>query len=258
MDKLIFVIVHHSTSKKDTELLIECIQCIRNYYPINNIKIIKTSTTNIPYEIIDSNIEIYNKINDNSFIIGCLPILEQICDDDDNYILIHDSMYIVKELPELLLKLDIYTLWDFDSNFDFNENEFNIILKIFNIDYPEILIDLYRNKYSKTWKGCFGPAFGGKISFLKKMINILNLDKSLQYFEGRQKLMLTERIIPLIINYINIIHNNNDTLYSLSGSIYKHPNFCTKNKDISISNIQEILHITNYNAYFYKLWCIRE
>jgi hypothetical protein len=261
MDKLNFIVIHHSSCEKDTELLINNILSIREFYPKNKIIIIKTSLSSIPFYILDENISIYNKSNDFTFIAGSLPLICNLLNNDDKYILIHDSMYLINKLPELILQNDIYSLWDFNKHFDFSYEDFNRFLSVINIDYPEILKDLYLNKYSKLWNGCFGPSFGGNINFLKKINKILNIEKNIDFFKGRNNLMLSERYIPLIIEYIRTIENNNEysmtPILSLNKSIYIHPNSFRKEDNIEFKQIKKKAEYNNYNMFFYKLWFAR-
>ena len=259
MDKLIFCIAHHSDSNVHTELLSNCIMSIREYYPFNKIIIVKTSTSNIPYSILDDNIYVYNKYNDNTFIIGVLPTILDILKEGDNYILIHDSMYLINKLPSNILYNEFYSLWNFDKDFNFTEVEFNELLDLINIEYPEKLREIYK-KYGILWRGCFGPAFGGNYNFLKKLETILNIEDNQNYYIGRNKLLLSERFIPVIIEYIRMIDNSNyntTQILCLNGSIYDHPNSFMKNENISSAAIKKLSKVNNYNKYFFKLWFSR-
>ncbi len=261
MNKLVFIVIHHSSCEKDTNLLINNILSIRDIYPNNKIIIIKTSTSDIPFYIVDKNISIFNKSDDLTFVMGTLPLICTLLDENDKYILIHDSMYLINKLPDTILQNEIYFLWHFIEYFDFPEEDFNSLLSIIDIEYPDILKDLYYNRFSTIWRGCFGPAFGGDIHFLKKVNNILNIEKNMEYFRGRGKLMLSERIFPLIAEYIRTIENNTQyniiPVDSLNNNIYKQPRAFNKEESIALKNIKSTAIINNYNKYFYKLWFLR-
>jgi hypothetical protein len=260
MDKLKFIIIHHSSCELHTKLLFNCIMSIREFYKFNRIMIIKTSKSNIPNCILDEDIYVYNKTDDDTFVIGAIPIILDILNDNDKFILIHDSMFLIKDLPINILSNDIYTLWDFESDFNFSITEFNILSEILNISHPKILNELYMTKYSKLWRGCFGPAFGGSVIFLKKIESILNLERNMDYFRGRPKLLLSERIIPLLIEYIRITENNlikQNPILCLNKSIYDHPDGFKYTDMILLNDIKNKAKVYNYKSYFYKLWYSR-
>lgn len=254
MDSLVFIIVHHSNSSFHTELLNLCIQSIRNFYN-NKIIVCKTSNSPIPNNIL-FNVEYVNTILDGSHIYGGLAtIIDR--NDIENYILIHDSMLLCKELPENILTKRFYYLWHFQcAPFDNKIEVLELINRnnmLSNNDKIKI-IDDYENNFIKKWNGLFGPAFGGKFDVLKNLYNKLDLSKNnLINYIGRDQIMAGERYIALIANYLDII-DSFDNLYSLNGSIENHLFAFQK-----IGSLNEICNLYNYifinkMQYFVKVW----
>src|SRR6186997_3060635 len=98
MDTIVFFVVHHATSDFHTELLRRCVSSIRQYHEKNRIIVCKTSTSDIPDDIRSLNIDVFNTKYDGSHIFGAMNILAELT-NIDRYIIMHDSMLLLKELP---------------------------------------------------------------------------------------------------------------------------------------------------------------
>jgi len=256
METLTFCVVHHSTSELHTILFETCISAIRKFHPDNPIIVCHTSTTKISQNALN-----YNNITyivtpiDGSTIYGAMSVLVKM-ENVINYILLHDSMVLLKPIDERVLGKRFYFLWHFQVCYhDHKDNVINLICNT-NFDYKNkcILLDKYQNQAGKSWIGCFGPGFGGNINNLRDLWNMLNInDENLIKYVGRNQLMSAERYIALIAFHMNIIDSFPDTL-SLNGSIELQPF-----KFMRLEYVHDIQWVidTKYDSFFTKMWLMR-
>lgn len=256
METLTFCVIHHSTSELHTTIFEICIAKIRNFHPNNRIIVCHTSTT-----IISQNVLNYDNITyvvtpiDGTTIYGAIYTLLNI-ENVTDYILLHDSMILLKPIDERILGKRFYYLWHFQAAYhDNKDNVINLICNN-NFDYKSksAILDKYQNQAGKTWIGVFGPAFGGNIIHLREIWNMLNInDATLIKYVGRIQLMSAERYLAVIASHLNIIDYFPGTL-SLNGSIELQPYKFTK-----MEYIEDVKYITEmkYDSFFCKLWLMR-
>lgn len=261
MDSLLFCVMHHSTSKLHTDVFENCINSIRKYHPNNRILIVYTSKTIIPSHILDYNnvLSVQTPV-DGSTIYGAmqclLAIVNLVLTNVKNYIIMHDSMFLLKSLTDVVLNKRFYYLWYFNSSY--HDHKDIVIHSICNnnFDYEnkKILLNKYQNLNGVEWGGLFGPAFGGEIDALRHLYYAMDINEKTVYnYVGRDHIMAAERYIAVIASHLGIIDPIPNT-YSLNGSIEDHPyKFSQMN---NIDGIQKIID-ANYNAYMGKLWLIR-
>jgi len=251
MDDLVFVVVHHSTSTLYTDIFIRCLESIRRLYPTNRISVCKTSTTTIDESIQSKyNIDIKNTICDGSSIYGgiCHIINESI----SHFILMHDSMVLLKKLPSDILYKTIYPLWYFTTDRENHQESIYNHLKDVDMNFNEINMILFNYINYSTWRGYFGACFGGTIETLQKIHTILKLDTYIHKYIGRTEGMCAERFIPVLIDYLKL--TDGDFTYSLNGDITNHP--YQFGNSISNIDLDTILSI-NYDSYMFKTWHAR-
>ncbi len=257
MDTLTFCIMHHSSSDLHTVIFEKCINSIKKFHPDNNVVICHTSTTKISQNIMDyGNITCVNTPIDGTTIYGAMSILLKL-DNITNYILIHDSMILLKKIDERILGRRFYFLWHFQAAYhDHKDNVINLICNSnFNYEDKCKILNKYNNEAGKTWIGCFGPAFGGNIEILRNLWNMLNInDTNLIKYVGRNQIMSAERYLSLIASYMGIIDYFPD-IHSLNGSIELQPYKFTK-----MEHIEHIKCVTDadYNSFFCKIWLMRK
>lgn len=256
MEKILFMIVHHSTCNAHTQTFIRCLQSIRTHYPMNTIYVTKTTVSVVTDDIIhDYNITVYNTPRDNSHIYGAMLLLNNIEDDNTTYCLMHDSMIIKKPFPESILGKRLYYHWHFEGVvFDHQENIITHIYKTPLSDTEQSrLYDIYTAGNAK-WIGLFGPSFGGNIVTLRKIIQTIGLTHdTLPNFCGRDELMAAERYIATIAAYLDVVDPFPGS-YSLNGSIFHHP--LSWGHNTSMMSIQDIQTI-NYDSFMFKSWVAR-
>jgi hypothetical protein len=258
MDSIVFFIVHHSTSYLHTSILERCIGSIRKYYTENKIIVCKTSVSEITNNMINyNNIEFVNTPIDGTHVYGALYILAN-RENINNYIFMHDSMILIKRLPNIILTKKFYFLWHFNAPKNHYED---ITMKLINDTCeltPELkqkAIDLYHNGFLTEWRGVFGPAFGGNFETLKILWNALNVsyDTLISYGE-RCYINSAERYFALIAKTVNILDTFDNT-YSLNGDITNNPHVFEIVK--SIDSVDYIIENNSYNSFMIKFWMDR-
>jgi len=244
MENLEFVIPHHSTTSQHTSLLIRCLKSIRDIYKTNKIIVCKTSTSVIEDAIKQEfNIEIENTIYDGSHVYGAICSI--ISNKIKNFILLHDSMVLLKELPSSILDLNIFYLWHFEGCPEDHSNRIRSHLNAANIDTKLVNTLVATFESYSGWKGCFGPAFGGNYESLYKIYEFLKLNDTIKDYVGRTELMCAERFISVISEFMGLVSIN-----SLNGSIFNQPLAFVDSKNLDIEYIKKL----NYNGYFFKSW----
>lgn len=256
MDSVLFCVMHHSTCDFHTEVFDKCILSIKNFHPNNKILVCYTSTSVIPQHMLQySNVTYQLTPIDGTHVYGTMSVLVKII-DVENYILLHDSMILLKPIGENVLNKRFYFLWYFNALYHQNYDKVVNLICNTKFDYKSKceLLDKYNNQSGNTWIGLFGPAFGGKITILKKMWDMLNIDETnLKNYVGKDQIMMAERYIPLIATYMGIVDIFPNTI-SLNDSIEFQPYKFTKP-----SNIDHVNQVINapYNSYMCKIWLMR-
>lgn len=252
MDSITFCIPHHSTTQEHVFMLLKCIQSILNHYPTNPILLCRTSSSlPIPVQL-PPNVTVYNTALDGTHVIGAMDCLLKNC-KTDKYILLHDSMFLLKRLPESILEKKLYGLWYFFKNpQDLTPELLNRYLACSNFTDKESseIRTLFTEGVDTKWRSIFGPAFGGTIERLKELTTKMNItDTTLSNFVGRDSLMACERYIPLIAIYTDLLDPIDQT-WSLNGDISKH----STNIPTTIYSPFEVLQMAWGHSYFAKFW----
>lgn len=260
MNSLTFFVVHHATSELHTYVLDKCISSIKLHHPESKIIICKTSTSNIPVNLNVGNIEIVNTPIDSTHVYGGLYMLVDRT-DIENYVFLHDSMVLLKRLPDEIFNKRFYFLWHFDIYpDDCHEIVRSLVdnICILSPDSKQSLLYKFYNKFVEEWRGLFGPAFGGNFKTLQLFWNTLNVNlDTLHIYLDRRHLRAAERYFSLVANELNIIDNFENS-YSLNDNIELCPNafhatYCTEEVD----NILNYSH-NSCNAYMCKFWLLRQ
>jgi hypothetical protein len=246
MEDITFCIPFYGKEPAHTDLLKTSIQQIKTYHPANKILICKTSDSYMP-DI--SGVDIYDTFVDGSHIIGAIELLIRKC-DTKHFLIIHDSMFLLKPLPVAVLDKPLYSLWHFHEQARyFYSNEISPMIRALRLPAEELanLDTMFTSAREKEWNGVFGPAFGGSIETLQTAWSILNVDAtSVKSYLGRPGLMASERVIAIIFIYMGF-----NTGQSLNGNIYGHPNVFEGSTIPDFANIE-------YKSYVYKIWKKRE
>lgn len=257
MESILFCVMHHSTCSFHSEVFDLCISSIKKFHPNNKILVCYTSTSVIPNHMLDyTNVTYTLTPVDGTSIYGAMATLVKIT-DVENYILLHDSMILLKPLCDDVLTKRFYFLWYFNALY--HQNYDKVVQLICNTKFSyedqSKLLDKYHNQSGNTWIGLFGPAFGGKIEILKQLWNMLNInDDNLINYVGKDQIMMAERYIPLIATYMKIVDIFPETV-SLNDSIEYQPH-----KFRSPENLHAVNQIINhpYNSYMCKIWLMRK
>lgn len=203
----------------------------------------------MPDLTIYSNLHIFNTFKDNSHILGAIELLVREC-KTEHYMICHDSMFLLKSLPEDILNKKYYSLWNFNTHKSNEVCEIQAKLQDTTLapNKIKILTELYDTSFTTAWCGIFGPAFGGHLKVLKTMWSIANIEDHIEKYLGRSGINLCERYLALIFTYLDC-----DTCNSLNGNIFNQPKLF-----YGAMEIPDFTTVDYPNSYFYKIWQFRE
>jgi hypothetical protein len=252
MNQLHFCIVHHATTPFHTEVLNLSILSIRNFYPDNPIIVCKTSSSMIPDAMRNyDRVSYYDTPRDGSHIYGAIRLLVDLnLDPETNYIIMHDSMFISRPLPESLLWKQFYYLWYFSGGG--GRDHHDIIHKLIpktNVENTDSLFHMYEFEFSKSWVGLFGPGFGGKIGCLNYLWSSLPSD--ILDYTGRFNVMAAERYLAVLSHFLGIVEKFEPD-FSLNGNFNRIPHM-GRNCN-TVDEVQTTINLPYAGSYMRKVW----
>ena len=191
MNSLGFIILRHVNNKQTNRLWTHCYDCIRKFYPENNIVIIDDNSN---YNFI-TNKQLYKTSIINSEFPQRGELLPYYYYSKikffDTAVILHDSVFINKIIDT---SVDNYKfIWEFEHNWDQPDDELNMLLLFDNID----LIKFYLDK--SLWKGCFGAMSIITFDFLQHINNKYNLSILLNSVLTRYNRCSFERVIACLL-----------------------------------------------------------
>ena len=203
-----FIVLRHVNNELTNQYWIKCVNCIRQYYPENNILIIddnsdytfitdetlyKTTIINSEYpkrgELLPYYYYLHNKLFDVAIII-------------------HDSVFINKYIDMSVEKYKF--LWEFEHFCDQIEDETRMINMFNDLE----LKTFYENKH--LWKGCFGCMAIITHNYLVHVNHKYDISKLLDVVLNRVNRCSLERVIACILQKEG---NKEETLL---GNIHKY------------------------------------
>jgi hypothetical protein len=207
MTSIGFIILRHVNNYQTNKYWIYCYDCIRKFYPENDIVIIDDNSNQefiTEKELYNTKI-IYSEYHKRGEL---LPYYYYAANKFfDIAVIIHDSVFIQKYID-----FDVYKykmIWNFDTHkWDQIEDETKMI-KLFNDDE---LLQFYENK--SLWTGCFGGMVVIKHDFLTHIDTKYNIRKLLDVVLTRYNRCSFERVIGCLLqkeHYVEVlfgdIHN---------------------------------------------------
>lgn len=191
MSSIGFIILRHVNNELTNNYWIHCYDCIRKYYPENNILIIDDNSDNNYitkkelYKVTIINSE-YHKRGE------LLPYYYYLQNKlFDIAVIIHDSVFINKYID---FNVDKYKfIWEFEHNWDQISDE-TIMINLFN---DTELLEFYNNK--KLWKGCFGGMSIITHEYLTYINSKYDISKLLDYVLTRYNRCSFERVIACLL-----------------------------------------------------------
>lgn len=200
MKQIGFIILRHVNSQLINKYWINCYNCIRKYYPENQILIIDDNSN---YNYI-TDIDLYNttiiksEYNNKGEILPYYYYLHNKL--FDIAVILHDSVFINKYIDFNIENYKI--IWEFEHTWDDNVND----TKIINIYNDNKLLDFYNNK--NLWKGCFGAMCIITHDYLLDINGKYDISKILDQIITKSDRYSFERVIACLLQ----INNKNDSL----------------------------------------------
>lgn len=273
-----FCIIHHATHPNHLKLLDKCIESIRMFYTDNEIIVCKTSISKLVdaerykqkikltagrIRFLQEQPKVNNEIKnvsmitsplDGTTVIGAIDICVRHC-RTSNFILIHDSMFILKRIPEDIFTNNIFPLWCFTDEFTYEFYDFKEFIINSNFDdtdtinFTDSTITAKRAGY-----GVFGGVFGGDLKTLTFIHEKLNFSNNLDKFVGHYNLQKLERFFGVLFDALKLSPKG----LSLNGDIRNHPNaFVRSNHNLEVETYLSSLK-SSYSSYMGKMWLTRD
>jgi hypothetical protein len=193
MAELGFIILRHVNSEQTNKYWIRCVNCIRQYYPENEILIIDDNSNYNLITISDKKLYKTTVINSEYHKRGeLLPYYYYLHNKlFDTAVIIHDSVFINKYIDFSVEKYKF--LWEFEHNWDQIEDETRMI-DMFNDSELKIF---YKNK--NLWEGCFGGMSIITHDYLTYINSKYDIGKLLGYVLNRYNRCSFERVIACLL-----------------------------------------------------------
>ena len=191
MNKVGFIILRHVNNSKTNRYWGHSYDCIRKYYPENEIMIIDDNSNSKFL----TNKKLYKTTIINSEYAGrgeLLPYYYYLHNKlFDTAVIIHDSVFINSHIDFTVDKYKI--IWDFKHHWDQIANETKMI-KLFN---DKNLLEFYKNK--SLWTGCFGGMSIITHDYLSFINSKYDISKLLDHVKKRYNRMSFERVIACLL-----------------------------------------------------------
>lgn len=236
-------------------MLKKSILSIREHYPRSPILICKTSDSEVGDCSGLGDIQVFNTFCDGSHILGAMELLVREL-KTNHFIILQDSMFLLRPLPEGIKTRHIYPLWSYGGP---DGTDYDIVKYVAEIDKNAgiklDLIKMYINDFQKTWSVCAGPALGGTSDALKYLWKFMNISsENVGKFIGRKWMETSEYYLGLVYTGLNMFEPFPET-YALNGNWAEHPG-CMSGRyiDYSISEMRELYP----TSYFFKVWRARK
>jgi hypothetical protein len=191
MTTLGFIVLRHVNSELTNTYWMYCYDCIRIYYPENDILIIDDNSNYnfITYKMLYKTKIINSKYPKRGELLPYYYYLQHKL--FDTAFIIHDSVFINKYID---IHVNNYKLlWEFEHNWDQIADETNMI-NLFND--PE-LNSFYENK--DLWKGCFGGMCIITHDYLTYVNSKYAISKLLECVLNRYNRCSFERVIACLL-----------------------------------------------------------
>ena len=191
-EKIGFIILRHVNNELTNNYWIECYDCIRKFYPENNILIIDDNS-NYNYikekELYKTNI-IKSEYHGRGELLPYYYYLHNKL--FDVAVILHDSVFINK-----YINFDVNTykmLWSFNSVVCPQIEDETIMIKSFN---DSNLLNFYKKK--ELWKGCFGGMSIITHDYLTLINNKYPISNLLNFVLTRYNRCSLERVIACLL-----------------------------------------------------------
>ena len=187
-----FVILRHVSSEENDKYWKHCYDCIRKYYPKNEIMIIDDNSDPkylTPKSLYNTTI-IQSEFPKRGELLPYLYYLKNPI--ADIVMMLHDSMFINEYID--ITEVEHYqSLWDFEHLWDQIADERNMIQELDN--------DVLRNFYEvkDLWDGTFGSMTIITHDFLQKVNGLFDLHKLVDRITNRYNRKSFERVIGCIL-----------------------------------------------------------
>lgn len=244
--RLTFCIPYYGKEEKHKDVLLTAVTQIRRFHPEERILICKTSDSLIYDFSSFKNVEVHTTFVDGSHIYGAMELLTREC-TTENFLLCHDSMFLLNALPQHMLEKDLYSLWYFAEQAQyFYPSDIEAFVRRTQIprEYQQYIGTEYRHFPEREQFGLFGPAFGGKLSTLTEAWRLLDISpETIGPWLGRVGLLASERVMAILFRYMGY-----DMKDSLNGTIYAHPNA------FDATTIPDFAEIQYAGSSMWKIW----
>jgi hypothetical protein len=219
-----FVVVRHVNNEETNKYWIECLRCIRKYYPFEKVLIVDDSSD--PESLNSNGVNMANvEIVQSEFpkrgeLLGYYYFHK--LKPFEKGIVLHDSAFIQNRIE--FENINLAFLWSFESTyirlldgkiFKSNDDPENDIRLLGYLKNSQPLIDKYK---SEQFKGCFGVMSVIHGTVLDYFVDKYDLFKLLDHVNTRSLRMNVERVFGVICSI-----ETNRKVQVICGDIFQHP-----------------------------------
>lgn len=222
-----FIITRHVNSDITNNYWNCCVQCIRNYYPLQKIIIIDDNSNPIylksereyeKVEIIQSEYPGRGELLPYYYMIKLKFF--------NNAVILHDSVFFHRKInfEYLIGKAKVLSLWHFNLDTENVNNSVRIATALQNT--PILLRNLTSTSINlnvKKKKACFGCQCFINLKFLLDLEKKYSITEMLTTVRNRQDRCSLERILGIIFEMESA--NQKVRIESVFGNIFNHPHF---------------------------------
>ena len=218
-----FIILRHVNNEKTNLYWNHSYDCVRKYYPENQIIIIDDNSN---YEFITER-ELYKTTIIKSEYPQrgeLLPYYYYLKNKlFEHAVIIHDSVFINKYI-DFTIENEYKILWDFQHIWDQIDDETCMILEFNDAD----LYKFYNNK--ELWKGCFGGMSFISHDYLEKINKKYDISLLLKKVRNRFNRQSFERVIAVLLEYECVLKYG-DRKESMFGELHKYCDWAIRFED---------------------------
>jgi len=222
-----FFITRHVNSEITNNYWNCCVQCIRNYYPLQKIIIIDDNSNPffLKSEREYENVEIIqSEFPGRGELLPYYYMIKLKC--FDNAVILHDSVFFHRRInfEYLIGKAKVLSLWHFNLDTENKSNSMRIASQLQNNScILKLLTPTSMNLNFKKNKACFGCQSFINLRFLLDLESKYTITKMLTTVRNRSDRCSLERILGIIFETESV--NQTVRIDSIFGNIFHHPHF---------------------------------
>lgn len=228
-----FILTRCMRDEESAVYWIECVYCIRRWYPSVPIVVIDDGslpeylarpTTPVQTWMKDVRIETVPDFPGRGELLPYYYLYHQSKKHSETWeyaITMHDSLFLQAPIPIKPASVDtLCPLFDFDHHWDEDRETTALLSHLPDPDHRKTLLRIYRAKH--TWKGIFGMMSVVRRAFLVALQDKYDLFALMPHIRDRDDRCRTERILAVAIRAFSEAHRITPSQSSVYGNIHEY------------------------------------